>query len=197
MRLWEVQVTKASDIKQTYDCGIVLGGGMVNYDDTYDRISFNNNTDRIMQAVYLYKTGKIKKMLISSGSGNILYPEMRESALLKKYFLSVGIPDSVMLVDSTSDNTRQNAVNSAVILKKQFPNGKYLMITSGFHMRRALACFKRVGILADSYSTNKYGGKRIYYFYHLIVPNLESLMLWDKLIHEIFGYCVYGIYGYL
>jgi uncharacterized SAM-binding protein YcdF (DUF218 family) len=197
MRLWEIQVTKTSDIKQTYDCGIVLGGGMVTYDDDYDRIAFHQNTDRIMQAVYLYKIGKIKTMLISSGSGSLVYRDMLEASLLKKYFVSIGIPDSVILVDSLSDNTRQNAVNSAPILKKRFPHGKFLMITSAFHMRRAIACFRHEGIIADKYSTNKYGGKRRYYFDRMFIPNLNSLLLWDKLIHEIFGYCIYGVFGYL
>jgi len=197
MRLWEIQVTKTSDIKQTYDCGIVLGGGMVTYDDDYDRIAFQQNTDRIMQAVYLYKIGKIKTMLISSGSGSLVYRDMLEATLLKKYCISIGIPDSVILVDSLSDNTRQNAINSAQILKRRFPQGKFLMITSAFHMRRALACFKHEGIIADKYSTNKCGGKRVYYFDHMFIPNLEALVLWDKLIHEVFGYCVYSLFGYL
>jgi len=195
--LWEYPMTADKDLAPCYDAGIVLGGGMITIDKKYDRLAFRDNVDRILQAVSLYKTGKIKKMIISSGSGNLVLRDMMESSLLKRYFLKIGIPDSVMIVDSLSNNTHQNAVNSAEIINKEFPKGKFLLITSAIHMRRSLACFKKAGVKATPYSTNKLTGKLIFDVGHFIVPNINALDAWDNLIHEVIGYIAYFLWGYI
>jgi uncharacterized SAM-binding protein YcdF (DUF218 family) len=195
--LWEYPITQNKDLAASYDVGIVLGGGMITIDADYDRMTFRNNVDRILQAVSLYKSGRIKKMLISSGSGSLIYRNMLEAALLKRYLSNIGIPDSVMLVDSISDNTYQNAINSSQILKKDFPKGKFLLITSSMHMHRAKECFEKAGINVTPYSTNKQTGKRGFDFIHFLIPDVEALTEWDSLIHEVFGYMVYDILGYL
>jgi uncharacterized SAM-binding protein YcdF (DUF218 family) len=197
VRLWEYPVTLDTELAPSYDVGIVLGGGMITIDKQVNRMTFRNNTDRILQAVSLYKTGKIKKILISSGSGSLMFRDMLESALLRKYLITIGIPDSAMLIDSVSDNTYQNAENTAQILKKEKINGKLLLITSSIHMRRALACFKKAGLTVTPYSTNKQTGIRIFDFGHFIIPSLDAVDAWDKLIHEMAGYMMYWISGYL
>lgn len=196
-RLWEYPVTSNSELARSYDVGIVLGGGMITIDKQYDRLTFRNNVDRILQAVSLYKEGRIKKMLISSGSGSLVYRDMLESSLLKKYLITIGIPDSAMIIDSLSDNTHQNAINSAILLKKYAPGGKYLLITSSVHMRRAIGCFRKEGVQVTPYCTNQITGKRIFDFGHYFIPNLEALTNWEKIIHEIAGYMMYFVFGYL
>ena len=197
IHLWEYPITNDKDLTETYDVGIVLGGGMVTIDAPSQRMTFRNNMDRLMQSILLYKQGKIKKMLFSSGSGSLVYRDMRESALIRKYLLTIGIPDSDILIDSISDNTYQHAVFSAQILKKKYPNGKYLLITSSTHMRRAQGCFKKAEISVIPYSTGLQIGKRMIDLKHYIIPNLGALGTWDKLIHEVIGYIVYAIKGYL
>ena len=196
--IWEYPITQDKELAESYDAGIVLGGGMITIDKEYNRMTFRNSTDRILQAVSLYKTGKIKKMLISGGAGSLVYRNMLESVLLKKYLLTIGIPDSVILTDSLSDNTYQNAVRSAQILNKDFPEGgKFLLITSSTHMRRALGCFKKAGMEVTPYSTNKLTGRLTFNINNLLIPNLRALDAWDKLIHEWIGYGMYAILGYL
>ncbi|NVO02937.1 MAG: YdcF family protein [Bacteroidetes bacterium] len=197
MNLWESKITTDKYLTKTYDVGIVLGGGMITYDKDSARSSFRYNTDRILQTVRLYKIGKIKKMLISSGSGRLVYRDMLESVLLKDYLVTIGIPDSVILIDSTSDNTFQNAVCTAKILKNEPKNSKYLLITSAIHTKRAKACFEKQGIKVDIYATNKIAGKRKWDFEFLFLPSISAFDEWEKLLHEIFGYFTYWIAGYL
>ncbi|NTW32138.1 MAG: YdcF family protein [Bacteroidetes bacterium] len=196
-RMWEYPITQDKDLAATYDVGIVLGGGMVTIDTDYDRMTFRHNTDRIFQALQLYKTGRIKKMLISSGSGSLVFRDMIESTLLKRYLLKIGIPDSAVIIDSLSENTYQNAVNSAQILKKAYPKGKFLLITSSSHLRRAKACFIKTGITVTPYSTNLITGRRLLNTGNMIIPNLSAFDAWDKILHEVIGYIVYKVCGYL
>jgi len=195
MRMWEVPATKYQDMK-TYDAGIVLGG-MLEYDDEYDRIQFYRAADRLLQAIELYKKGKIRKIIFTGGSGSLIYKDKKEAPLAKRYLLTIGIPEQDIIIESESKNTRENAVNTKHLVDSLSIKGKLLLITSGFHMRRAIACFEKAGIHVDSYSTDRYSGKRKFLFDHLFIPNSQSLEVWDLLIHEITGYIVYYFSGYV
>src|SRR5437773_535819 len=70
MRCWEIPAKNYSAIDSTYDVGIVLCG-MITYDIKLNRNQFKRQSDRIIQAIELYHSGKIKKFLITGGSGAI------------------------------------------------------------------------------------------------------------------------------
>ena len=197
MRLLEVPTVKKEQLQGTFDLGIVLGGGMVQNDKENNRLIFRANTDRILQALDLYKEGKVKKLLLSGGAGHLIYRDLLEAALLKTYLVKIGVPAADILVDSTSDNTRQNAVNSAQIIARECPNGRYLLITSSCHMRRSLGCFNKAGIKCTPYPTNKLTGPRVFSVQHLFIPDIRSIIYYDQFLHEIIGYTVYRIVGYI
>jgi uncharacterized SAM-binding protein YcdF (DUF218 family) len=195
MRAWETPATKISALTGTYDAGIVLSG-MVTYDNSFDRIQFNRRNDRLMQAISLYKMKKIKKIVFSGGSGSLVYTYLKESEMVKKFLVEIGIPAEDIIIENKSNNTRENAIFTKDILQHEFPNGKFLLFTSAFHMRRAVACFKKAGIEVTPYSTDRYSGPRKYYPDHLLVPNAGTLFDWNSLLHEIIGYGIYKIMGY-
>ena len=191
MYVWEIPATPTEKLGK-YDVGIVLGG-MTDYNEQLKRVQFLRSSDRLFQAIALYKKGIIKKILISGGSGSILHPDILEAALLKKYLINIGLPDSVILMEDKSKNTYQNAVFSKPILQKSAPNGNYLLITSGFHMRRALACFKKQGIPVSPYSTDLYSGPMKWEFDYLFVPDATALNNWNVFLHEMIGCITYKI----
>jgi uncharacterized SAM-binding protein YcdF (DUF218 family) len=197
VRIWEYKITPDDRLSKSYDVGVVLGGGMVTIDTKNKRITFRNNTDRILQAIALYKEGRIKKMLLSSGSGSLVEKYQNEARIIKPYLIEIGIPEKDILTDTLSNNTRQNAVESAKILSKEYPKGKFLLITSAMHMRRAMGCFRKVGLDVSAYATNVETGPRKYYFDTLFIPNIEALGAWSGLSHEVFGYLSYAIMGYI
>ncbi|HXB11679.1 MAG TPA: YdcF family protein, partial [Bacteroidia bacterium] len=196
MRAWEVPAVSISDVKGTYDVGIVLGG-MTVYDPHLKRIQFDRASDRLFQALTLYHAGKIKKMLIDGGSGSITESDMLEAPFIKEYLLSIGIPDSVILIEPHSRNTRENATLAKPILDKIAPNGRYLLITSASHMRRAYGCFEKLNIKTDKFSTDRYAGPRKFIFDHLFIPDKYALLTWDVLLHEWIGCITYKISGYI
>ena len=195
MRAWEMPATKISDLPETYDAGIVLSG-MVMYDNSLDRIQFNRRNDRLMQAVTLYKKGKIKKIFFSGGSGSLVYTYLKESEMVKKFLVEIGIPAEDIITENKSNNTRENAVFTKEVLDKEIPHGKFLLFTSAFHMRRAVGCFKKAGIEVTPYSTDRYSGPRKYYPSYLLLPHAGALFDWSSLLHEIIGYGVYKVMGY-
>lgn len=196
MRLWEVKAIPYSDIKQPYDAVIVMGG-VLSYDEELDRLQFVRSGDRLMQAIELYKKGLVKKIVFTGGSGSIAHADIREGPLVRRYLLTIGIPDSCLVIESESRNTRENAVNTKAILNKSMPGGKFLLATSAFHMRRSLGCFKKVGIVAHPYSTDRYSGPRKWEPDHLLVPNVETMAGWNVLLHELVGCIIYKMSGYM
>ncbi|MCX6291541.1 MAG: YdcF family protein [Bacteroidetes bacterium] len=194
MRLWE-KPTTTMEFNTTYDAGIVLGG-IISFNQAEDRLQFNRRNDRLMQAVLLYKKGTIRKIFFTGGSGSVEHPDIKEGPLVKKFLLETGIPETDILIESESNNTHENAVFSKPLLEKNFTSGKFLLITSAFHMRRSIGCFEKSGIAVTPYPTDFYAGRRTFSFGRLVIPNAETLFNWDSLIHEMFGYLVYKISGY-
>lgn len=195
-RVWEVPAMHYTDLI-TYDAGIVLGG-MLEYDVQFDRIQFQPGADRLFQAVELYKTGSIKKIFFVGGSGSIEFAHLKEGMFVRRYLLTIGIPEKDIWIENESRNTRENAVNAHELLaQKKYMDGKFLLITSGRHMRRAMACFKTVGIDVTSYSVDRDASPvRRFTFDHLLIPDAETFFKWEALFHEWVGMLVYKVKGY-
>ncbi len=194
MRLWELNARKYETLK-TYDAGIVLGG-MLWYDQEFDRLQFSRSTDRVIQAIELYKKGYIKKIVFTGGSGSILHQDKKEGVYARRFLLTMGIPELDIIIESESNNTRENAVFTKQVLEAQLPNGNFLLITSAFHMRRSLACFAKVNMPMEYYCTDRYSGPRKFEFDYLFIPTSQAFEEWKMLIHEIVGFLVYKISGY-
>jgi uncharacterized SAM-binding protein YcdF (DUF218 family) len=199
---WEAEPVLIADIKEKrYDVGIVLSGVMNNFRKPDDRFYIETGADRIMHTVLLYKEGIIKNILITGGYYKLGTGKIKnESEQIKNVMLLSGIPDSVITIEGMSRNTRENALFTAEILKKDFPQQKYLLITSAFHIPRSVACFEKVGIKADtfpvdflSYNSDEESSDISAYF----IPTHKAFMTSSRIIHETVGYVVYKISGYL
>ena len=194
IRAWEAPAVEIKNLK-TYEAGIVLGG-MSTYDEELDRVQFFRGVDRLLQAVELYRKGVIHKIIFTGGSGLLLHPEMKEGNYLRRYMFYFDIPEADFIIESESKNTRENATCTKIVLDKEKITGNFLLITSAFHMRRSKGCFKKAGIIAETYSTDRYGGERKFDFDHLFIPNISALDGWSTLIHEVIGYITYKVMGY-
>jgi uncharacterized SAM-binding protein YcdF (DUF218 family) len=196
MRKWEVPAVQFDQISG-FDVGIVLGG-MSSYDKQFKRINFYSGTDRLLQAVELYNRGCIKKIFISGGSGSILHPDEKEAIPLRSFLLSIHIPEKDVLIESESKNTHENALFTKESLKKFYPHGgRFLLISSGFHLPRALQCFHKEGLEVTPFSTDRYSGKRKFHPDHLLIPYAQTLFTWDVLCHEWLGFITYKLSGYI
>jgi len=194
MRLWEIPATPYKDLK-TYDAGIVLGG-FITYDQKIDRLQFNRSTDRLLQAIELYKRGIIKKIIFTGGSGSINHPDEKEGIYVKRYLLTIGIPEQDFFIENESRNTHENATLTKNLIKTKHITGDLLLITSASHMRRSLACFNKAGITTTHYSTDRYAGPRKFELDHLLIPTISAMEHWSTLLKEITGIITYKIMGY-
>jgi uncharacterized SAM-binding protein YcdF (DUF218 family) len=76
--------------------------------------------------------------------------------------------------------------------------GSVLLVTSSFHMRRALAIFNKAGYKnITPFVTNKITGERKFEFDYCFIPNVEAVFSLNLILHEMAGYLTYKIKGYL
>jgi uncharacterized SAM-binding protein YcdF (DUF218 family) len=197
MKAWEVNPIAHASIAQPYDVGIVLGGSMRYFDQSVGRVVYSNSVDRLLQALQLYHAGKIKKILLSGGSGFVNYQEWKESGLLADVLLKSGVGKEDLILENNSKNTYENLLMSNEILKKGAYGSRFLLITSGFHMRRSLLCCKKVGIKADPYAVDIRSNTAVVTLDKIILPEADSLSTWDAMIHEWVGIIMYKFMGYI
>ncbi|MEM8527368.1 MAG: YdcF family protein [Bacteroidota bacterium] len=195
---WEKETITADQIQTNeYDIAILLGG----YGDPYtipnhDRFNFAPSANRFTQTYELYRTGKIKRILLTGGKSDIWQENQSESILAQNLLLRLGVPDSAILLEPDARNTRENALFTQDLLDK-IEHGDNLLITSAFHMKRAKACYDKVGISYTPYAVDhrsKRSPKSLKYY---LVPDSGSFSTWKMIIKEWIGFVVYRIAGYV
>lgn len=198
---WEVSPVSFESVIQTYDVGIILTGGMITNKKSSDlQIFTDKNADRFIQPLRLYRLGKLKKILISGGNTDIKL--MRQDASdetlkVAQLLQELGVKKADIILERKAKNTRENAINSAEILNKNPQFGtKYLLFTSAFHARRAVGCFKKIGIKIDAFPTAFKSKERSFTIDNLLIPRELNMYESYDLVHEMVGYTVYKLLGY-
>lgn len=193
---WEWPVVKKSALPPT-EVAIVLGG-YSRYDTLSKTLTFTNTADRLLQGYQILQTGKSQKLLLSGGSGYLSRPDLLEGVFVKEYLNSVHVGDSAILLDATSRNTHENAVNSAAILDSlALLNQPVILVTSAFHMRRSVACFEKAGVRVIPFPTDPLTGDINYSVELFLMPSPFVLAHWNVLTHEWFGYLSYWLMNYV
>ncbi len=196
MRLWELPPTPFSEITKTYQVGILLTGVTKSNFSPTDRVYFQRSSDRVTHTLQLYTLGHIKKILISGGSGTIL-ERTKEADELALVLQMMGVPKEDLIIENQSDNTYQSAVAVKKMIEGNFAPEECLLITSGYHMRRSRACFKKAGLDIDTFSVDFLSNKRTFTPDVLLVPKIESVFVWQVLTKEWVGMLAYKVAGYI
>lgn len=197
MNVWEVKPYKAEQINGSFDIGILLGGSMRYYNDVIERPVYSTSVDRLLQTIDLYHRDKIDKIMLSGGSGRLSRPDEKESPVIEQVLLSCGVSHEDIIMESESRNTWENAKYSAEYIRKNHPDAKVLLITSAWHMRRSMACFSTAELEVVPFPVDERAGRGAWTPDRLFVPSVESLLLWNTLIHEWFGCIMYEAAGYI
>jgi uncharacterized SAM-binding protein YcdF (DUF218 family) len=185
-RVWDIKPYPADNAKK-YSCVIVLGG--FSSGGGVDGGHFNNAADRFVQGVKLMHTRQASHILISGGNGQLIPGEFREATWVKKQLLKFDIPDSVILVESNSKNTIENARFSKILLAQAHLPPPYLLVTSAFHMRRSAMIFKNAGMDVVPYPCNYLSASNGFGIIDFM-PDSNALYNWEFYTKEVVGYVV-------
>ncbi|MEM8954643.1 MAG: YdcF family protein [Verrucomicrobiota bacterium] len=195
---WERPATEMAAIGEPFDMAIVLGGFSDPLKEPRDRLHLGRDGGRLLNAVELYKGGKVRKLVISGGSAAVVGETVGEAEPAGRFLRRMGIPDDDILIDNSSRNTRENAVAAAALLAG-FEGGerRVLLVTSGFHMRRALGCFEEVGLVVTPFATDHRGyPQRTWMPGEWLLPSAGVMAEWNRLLKEWVGMLVYKWRGW-
>jgi uncharacterized SAM-binding protein YcdF (DUF218 family) len=178
---------------EQYETGILLTG-MVQF-DKYNEGFFGSSADRFIQTAALYHTGKIKKILVTGGSGSLFRTYLSEAEYLRKAFIANAVPEKDIIVEPLSRNTYENAIFSKKIIDSLQLKPPFLLITSAQHMPRSNAVFKRAGIAFVSYPTDYKVVAEDFSLDDTLMPDPKLLRSWSELIKEMVGLVAYKLTG--
>lgn len=123
---------------------VVLGGGMTPPSRSQPYGDLSRASDRVWHAARLQKAGKAPLVLLSGGSDPTV-SIVAEAEAMRSFIVDLGVPDSALILEMESRNTRGNAKYSAKLLRERHIS-HIILVTSAMHMTRVLAEFRAEGL---------------------------------------------------
>jgi uncharacterized SAM-binding protein YcdF (DUF218 family) len=136
----------------TGDVIVVLGGGATSGTPDIDGEGnlLGSAANRLLTGVRLHRLDGLP--VLFSG-GQVFSDSGNEADTAKRQLLGLGIPEADILTENQSLNTEQNAVNTAALMK-ELGLRQPILVTSAFHMSRAMAQFHEAGLDPLAYPTD-------------------------------------------
>jgi uncharacterized SAM-binding protein YcdF (DUF218 family) len=132
--------------------GIVVLGGAITPEVSAARneVALNEAAERITAAVALARRYPDARIVYSGGTGAFIYAEGSEAVSAVRIFESLGLPQERVTSEEQSRNTVENAVFSMLVAMPQ-PGERWLLVTSAYHMPRAMGVFRQAGFPVEAY----------------------------------------------
>lgn len=165
------------------DVIVMLGGGAIADVPDVDGVGVlcSAPANRVLTAVRLQKRLNLPILL----SGGQVYSDSGAEAIIAARILqSLGVPEDKILLETKSVNTTQNAIYSAEILREQ-KFTKPIVVTSAFHMRRAVLNFARQGFEVIPCPTDFTVPRSPNFYYTKLRPQAEALLLNVTVMQEV------------
>lgn len=133
---------------------VVLGGGTMPSDrPRFPYPNLGAASDRTWEAARLFHADKAPLVIASGGRVPWLGKGPPEAAAMRKFLLALGVPAKAIVMETHSLSTHENAVDVKPILDHRSIH-HILLVTSAWHMQRALATFHAAGINATPAPTD-------------------------------------------
>jgi len=132
--------------------GIVLLGGMITPDVSSARgtVALNEAAERITATAELARRYPDARIIMTGGSGALIFDEGAEAIFAVRQLEALGIAHDRITAEQQSRNTIENAVFSRLIANPK-PGERWLLVTSAYHMPRAMGVFRAAGFPVEAY----------------------------------------------
>jgi len=174
--------------------GILVLGGIISAPLSAERQSpqLGGAVERITEAAKLAQRYPYAKVIFSGGSGDPFNPEMREAHYAPPLFRQLGLPDGRVTYDDRARNTAENATVMHDLAKPGMGEN-WVLVTSAFHMPRAVGTFRQAGWRVIPFPVDFSTGPR-----HEWRPAFSlrgGLTHLNAALHEFIGLWVYHLTG--
>ena len=172
---------------------IVVLSGMLGINEEGDSSYIEwGDPDRFFGGVALFKAGKAQKLVFTSGKMPWDKAKKTEGEVLKEYAISNGMPSEKILVTKDVENTADEAVAVKELIS---PSKKIILVTSAFHMYRAMKLFEKQGFEVTPYKVDYKTSKDSNLTIMDFMPSAGNLEITETGMREIIGRLFYFVKG--
>jgi uncharacterized SAM-binding protein YcdF (DUF218 family) len=173
---------------------IVLGGAEdQRVGDLRKIMALNEGAERMVEAVVLANRFPQAKLVFSGGSAELLMTKPPEGQGAARFFTDLGIAPERLAIEDKSRNTYENAVFTRDLVMPK-PGERWLLVTSAFHMPRAMGCFRKAGFIVEAFPVDyrTAGAEEVLHPFSSIPEGLRRI---DFVMKEYVGLATYYFSG--
>lgn len=172
--------------------GVIVLGGAVGHPDSYaahGQVPLGESGERMTVPVGLLRQHPKLQLVFAGGEGRLLTTGITEAVLARAFYQEQGVDMSRVQLESGSRTTRENARQVAQLLGARCQE-PWLLVTSAWHMPRAMSEFEAVGCRVTPYPVDfRTGASTAWTEYSLA----HSLIRWQTALHEWLGLAMYAL----
>ena len=127
-----VTLEEAAELSDV-DCAVILGAGVREGKPT------PMLRDRLLVGIDLYKSGAVKKLIMSGDHGSTDYDEVN---IMKSFAVDRGVPDEDIFMDHAGFSTYETIYRAREI----FEADNVIIVSQKYHLYRALYIAEKLGI---------------------------------------------------
>lgn len=142
----------------------------------------------------------MRKILISGGPGNLPFRRKNvsdEGQLVARFLVVSGVRHGDIVFENKSRNTHENARFTARILRDRFGTNRCVLVTSAWHMRRAVACFQHENVRPIPFPGAFLSSRRSFEPGEYILPREQPFTDSYYVVRELVGHVAYWVVGYV
>ena len=121
---------------------LVLGGAVeTRISLAYGETVFNGSIARVLAGAALARKHPEAKLALVGGEGELFPVGFAEARATQSFVLEEGIPATRLIIEERSRSTHENAVFAKALIRPA-PGQHWVLVTSAYHMPRAVASFR-------------------------------------------------------
>lgn len=173
---------------------IVLGGAEdARAEGSRELMALDDAGERLTEGAALARLLPKARVAFSGGSDSLLTSKEAEAKAAGRLWTALGIEPARMTLEDKSRSTAENASLSRVLLQPK-PGERWILVTSAWHMPRAMGCFRKAGFAVEPWPVDYRAGPTFHplKFYSSLPEGLKRL---DFAVKEYVGLLVYRLTG--
>jgi len=196
LRRLEAQHPAPAQIDLPRYAGVIVLGGALESSYVWEghaQPALNDAAERMTAALPLLQRQPQLKLLFTGGSGELLTQGLSEAERARRFYADMGVAPQRLRFESASRTTYENAVLSATLsgVDRTQP---WLLLTSAWHMPRALATFEKAGWNVTPWPTDYRTGRATPWSQYSLAGGAGK---WHTALHEYLGLLAYRLTGRL
>ncbi|MGJ0506666.1 MAG: YdcF family protein [Methylocystis sp.] len=175
--------------------GVIVLGGAIDEEASArnGQAALNDAAERLTEPLRLRRLYPHARIVFTGGSASLRGSAHTEAEHVRTFWTELGMDQTGALYEDRSRNTYENAVFTRERLAPA-PGERWLLVTSAFHMPRAMGIFRKAGFPVVAYPVDyrMTGGLRGWSMRPNALGNLE---LAELAAHEWLGLAAYWLTG--